>query len=322
MDFKTRARTYHNLAVMVESGLPVRRAIPAAVSGISGRFARAVAAINDGLKSGQTIAESMRQAGHVFAKMDVLLVEAGESSGELDRTFMQLARYYDFRQRTKRIIYSGLVMPAFIWHAAAVLLAIPRFIFSGFDVMSALYGIIQMWLVFWIPFLAILGVMKLTGETGIFRRFFDGLIIRLPAFKVPFKIMAIGRYCRTFHILSKSGVPITECCRQSCQLCGNTAIAKWFEGGIAATKRGEPVSAGFSPLLGADFINPWLVGEETGRLDDVTGRLADQYEDRAQYAFEEMAKWLPRIVYFIIMLILAFAVLAGWGALRTKMGAY
>ena len=79
-----------------------------------------------------------------------------------------------------------------------------------------------------------------------------------------------------------------------------------------SVKEGEMFSEGFSTNLPLDFREAWLVGEETGNLDEVTKRLADSYAANAEFIFTQLATWLPRIVYFIVCIKIALDVVKGY----------
>ena len=96
-------------------------------------------------------------------------------------------------------------------------------------------------------------------------------------------------------------------------------FAGWVEGGARSASTGNNVSEGFSPgQLPLDFIEAWQVGEESGKLEDVTLRLADNAGEQAELLFTELAKWLPRVVYFFICLWMVVKIFQGfsliWGA--------
>ena len=73
------------------------------------------------------------------------------------------------------------------------------------------------------------------------------------------------------------------------------------------------MSEGLTPKLPLDLVEMWKTGEETGRLDDVSMRLADNYSEQAEFWFSEFSRWFPRFVYLLIciMLIIMIFKLAG-----------
>lgn len=82
-------------------------------------------------------------------------------------------------------------------------------------------------------------------------------------------------------------------------------------------KKGEPVSAGFSDKLPLDLLDLWHVGEETGKLDDATKRLADMYAYSAEQMMTEFCKWLPRVIYFLICILMITLILSSFGMIMS-----
>ena len=78
------------------------------------------------------------------------------------------------------------------------------------------------------------------------------------------------------------------------------------------------MSEGLSKELPLDLVEMWKTGEETGMLDDVTKRLADNYSEQAEFWFANFACWFPRFVYLLICIVLIIMIfnLAGsiWGS--------
>jgi len=76
------------------------------------------------------------------------------------------------------------------------------------------------------------------------------------------------------------------------------------------------MSEGFSTKLPLDLKEMLKVGEETGRLDDVSKRLADNYTERAEFWFAEFTRWFPRFVYLLICIMLIFMIFKLAGSIR------
>jgi type II secretory pathway component PulF len=118
-------------------------------------------------------------------------------------------------------------------------------------------------------------------------------------------------------MLCKAGVPYSESVEMAISVTGNIEIADQFRPAAESVKAGELMSEGFSKELPLDLVEMWKTGEETGMLDDVTKRLADNYSEQAEFWFAHFTYWFPRFVYLLIciMLILMIFKLAGniWG---------
>ncbi|MHC4701307.1 MAG: type II secretion system F family protein, partial [Planctomycetota bacterium] len=162
---------------------------------------------------------------------------------------------------------------------------------------------------FWVPALLITFIIRTTPQRGPVRRVFDHLVLRIPLLGRALHKLAVGRYCWTFHLLCKAGVPISECIDLAIAACGNSAVGDLFRPAADSVRAGGSMSEGFAAKLPLDVAEMWKMGEETGQLDDVSKRLADDYCDQADFWFNEFARWFPRIVYFIIAGLIAYMIL-------------
>jgi type II secretory pathway component PulF len=110
-------------------------------------------------------------------------------------------------------------------------------------------------------------------------------------------------------------VPIAECVRKSVDLAGNTTVRKWLEGAVRSAEAGSPVSDGFSPRLPEPFVEMWRIGEEAGKLDETAARLADMAADDSQRLFEQLAIWLPRVIYVLVSIFIIINIFRGFAAI-------
>lgn len=66
-----------------------------------------------------------------------------------------------------------------------------------------------------------------------------------------------------------------------------------------------------------DFLEIWRVGEEAGKLDDVTKRLADDNAEAAEFWFNEFARWLPRVIYALVALLMIYYIFVNFSKIMT-----
>ncbi len=300
-----RQMAYHNLAVMLGAGLPVTRAVAVITQGCRGRLARDFRALGAAIAGGATVTEAMAARPRSFPAFDVLIVQAGETSGTLDEAFRRLADAYAFRRRLKRIIAAGLAYPLFILHAAALVVPLPGMFMSGFKLEAYVLAVIRFLLVFYIPAAVILLIAWLGRTFRILRRGLDSVALHVPLLGKGLLRMALSKFCVSFQALLRAGVPITRSIPDAAGTCGNMAAAVMLAGAAQSVRQGNPAWQGFSHGLPREFTAAWQAGEESGSLDDVVGRLAQSQGELAQSRLTELAKWLPRVIYFIIMLYLA-----------------
>jgi type IV pilus assembly protein PilC len=137
----------------------------------------------------------------------------------------------------------------------------------------------------------------------------DALVLKIPVLGQALRKIAIGRYCWAFYMLYKAGVPIIQCAQQAIDVTGNVVVSDLLKGGAESARAGNMVCEGFSPELPADFLNLWRIGEETGELDSCVKRLADNTSEGAERLFDEFTQWLPRLIYFLICVMLVILIL-------------
>ena len=310
-----RAALYHSLAVALQAGLPVTRALDSMVCGARGHYRKAWTDVLSFVKAGNTVAEAMARHPRAFAPFDILVVEVAERSGYLPESMQQLAGWYGLRIRLKRIIGSGMLLPALLIHAAAVIIPFPSLILGGRTFGGFGGAVVSTLAWFYIPIGAILAVVYLTPRSGLPRRFLDTLLLKIPVLGGGIRQLALSRYCQGFTILCKAGVPATESARRAAQVTGNSAVAGLLAGGAESALSGRPISDGFSRRLPRGFIEAWQVAEETGDLDEVSRRLGEGHAERAEHALTEFCRWLPRLVYFVVCLYLIRSIFAAWGGI-------
>lgn len=289
------------------------RALAIAVDGLSGSLVKAFSSLTKQVSAGHTLAESMTKYKTVFTPLEILAVKAGETSGNLPASLTLLSKWLDFRDRMKAKITSGMMLPAMVFHLAAIIAPlIPQFLAMaehGFNTTAYIRSAISILALFYVPLIAITAIMNLTPNTGFLRKSLDYLTLRIPLLGKAVRHLAVSRYCMAFHMLCKAGVPSLECANTSTQVTGNLVVAELFKGGIDSVRSGNAISDGFSPGLDTQLLNMWKVGEETGELDEVTKRLADSNAEDAERLFKEFADWLPRIVYGLVSLFIVYKIM-------------
>jgi type II secretory pathway component PulF len=312
------AIAYHNLSNMLEAGVPVQRSLKTLIPGLKGRLQDAFLALADGVAQGNPLAETMVLHPKIFKPVDVMLVEVGEKSGNLPDMIGLLAKWHEMSARMLKRLISGLLLPILVLTIAAFVYPLPSFVLGGFDVNSYLIRVTEILMLFWVPAGIIFLIVRTTPRTGTARRILDSIAIRIPILGSAIRRLAIGRFCWAFHMLCKAGMPYSESVDMALSVTGNAEIADLFAPAAKSVKAGELMSEGFSKKLPLELVEMWKTGEETGMLDDVTKRLADNYSEQAELWFAEFARWFPRFVYFLICLVLIRMIfqLAGsiWGS--------
>lgn len=303
------ATAYYNLSIMLEAGIPVKRSLNTIAEGLKGELRKTFVNLVKGVSAGNCLAETMSKYPNVFATLDVMLVDAADTSGNLSESFKLLSEWYDFSNRLKRKLVSGLMLPFMVIHVAATVGPLP-FIFMGIISIAGYIRIMVIILaLLYVPIIFILAVLHLMPNTGTIRRFLDFVVLRIPILGLAVRQLALSRYCRAFNMMYKAGIPIIQCAQRAPGVMGNAIVADVVKGGAKSAQAGNMVWEGFSPKLPVDFLNLWRIGEETGELDNSIKRLADNTRETAELLFSEFIQWLPRIVYWLVCALLVVLIL-------------
>ncbi len=305
-----RAIIYHDLAVLFDAGIPILKSLNVISEGLQGHQKIIFSDLSKSVSQGNTFADSMAEYPKVFARLDLMLVKSAELSGELPNCFKMLSNWYEFRNRIKGILISGLILPLLILHIMVFIVPLPSTVLGQISITEYMMQVGKALGSLYLLIGISLTVYHSVPNNGLFRRLLDALILRIPILGQAVRQLSICRYCRGFNMLYKAGVPITECAVKAPELTGNLIIADIFQGGAASTKAGNMTCDGFSHRLPLDYLNLWQIGEEIGEIDKMADKIAEIAGDRAELLFTEFARWLPRLLYAlvcIVMIIIIFS---------------
>lgn len=305
---------------MLTSGIGIFRALSVSSRNMGPRIRGAFADVEQQAGQGTSLSQAMSRHPRVFRPLDVNLVEAGELSGHLDQCFAELAQWYDLRSRMRTNVLHGLAMPLLVLHAAALIAPLPSlFLGSGgmADYALSIAGILA---VFYLPAAIILAIVKLTPETGLARRAVDRLGLTVPVLGSALRHLAYARYFRVLGLLLRAGVPVRRAADSAHQLCPNAVIRRHLAGSVQSVRDGSTLSAGMARSVPTEYVDAIAVAEETGTVDQAAEQLAQVAQDTAERRLVGLSVWLPRLVYVLIMLVLAWQVVTNALLVMRKVG--
>jgi len=305
---------------MLDAGVPVVRSLNTVTSGLKGPLRRTFEQLTETVSKGNPISEAMALSPKVFVPLDIMIVQAAETSGNLAESLGLLSKWHEFSRRIKKKILSGLALPILLIHLTAIIAPVPSLALGGWQIGPFITSALIILSLFYIPAAIIFIIMRFTPQAGSLRRGLDRVSLRIPLFlgRALYKL-ALSRYCWVFHMLCKAGVNINDCAEMAVAGSGNAAVAELFRPVGAAARAGNPLSEGLSSKLPREFIELWQIGEETGNLDDVTKRLADNNAEAAEFWFREFARWLPRLVYGLVCLVMIYYIFVNLGKILSAM---
>lgn len=319
------------LSTIVNAGLPLLQGLDIlAEQTEDARFAGVLTEIGQNVEAGDTFSDALKKHPRVFSALYVAMVRAGEASGNLNGVLAQLADYLEATEELKRRIKSAMTYPV-VAFSMIVLIAIglivfvvPQFaqIFESFeaelpaptqmliDVSDFLSSIYALFIV-----AAIIGAvffLRAYGQTKIGRYNIDAFKLRLPVFGKLLRKVSISRITRTLSTLTESGVPILGALEIVESTSGNAVFAKAVHEAGESVRGGETLAEPLArskefPAMVTRMIS---VGEKTGALGTMLGKISDFYDSEVRATVDSLTSLIEPILILLMGIIVGGIVVA------------
>jgi len=307
-------------SVMIDAGLPLVQCLDILGSQEEDKnFAFVIGETRKDVEAGASLADAMRKHPKTFDPLFTNMIAAGEAGGILDTILKRLATYIE-----KAVKLAGQVKSAMIYPIAVIVIAgvvvgvilwkvIPTFaaLFSGLGADLPLPTRIVIALsdnlVRFFPFIFVGGgaagyAFKTYYATENGRRVIDKTVLKLPILGNIMRKIAVARFCRTLSTLISSGVPILDGLEITAKTAGNAIVEDAIMATRKSIERGETISAPLKdtkvfPSMVTQMIG---VGEATGALDTMLGKIADFYEEEVDTAVAGLLTLLEPIMIALL----------------------
>src|SRR5688572_8326532 len=307
-------------SVMIDAGLPLVQCLEILGNQEDHKyFAQVILATRGDVEGGLSLAEAMKRHPKCFDSLFCNMIAAGEAGGILDTILKRLATYIEKAVKLKAQVKSAMIYPIAVITIACLVIGvilwkvIPTFasLFAGLGAELPLPTRIVIALsnnlVRFMPFIIIgffalaWGFRSYYGTEG-GRRVIDRITLKMPILGPIMRKIAVARFCRTLSTLMASGVPILDGLDITAKTSGNAIIEDAILTTRKSIERGETIAAplketGVFPGMVVQMIG---VGEATGALDTMLGKIADFYEEEVDVAVEGLLTLLePVMIAFL-----------------------
>jgi type IV pilus assembly protein PilC len=319
-------------STLLDAGLPVVRSLDILQNQQrTGLLKNTILEVQEDVKGGSSLSEALQRHGRVFDKLYVNMVRAGEASGALETVLTRLAEYMEKALKLRQKIIGALIYPAAVITIAGLILAgimiwiIPVFekmfveLAGGKDLPALtrlLLGIANTMRDFWYlivltPILIVVGI-RLFGKTPKGRYYIDLFKLKMPVFGVVISKSSISRFCRTLGTLVQSGVPILDALAIIRHATGNAVVANAVENVHNAIREGDTIA---DPLRNSGVfddivVNMIQVGEETGELDKMLIKIADNYDSEVDTVIGALMSLLEPVLIVFMGVTVGFIVIS------------
>ena len=318
------------LATLLKAGLPLDRSFEILINlAASPRIAELVAKIRNEVRGGASLSKALEAQKSVFSRFYVNMIRAGEAGGSLPNVLLRLAEYMERSKALRDNVKASLTYPAFLAVisviAVVVLLTavVPRFkpIFANAGKSIPLMTQVVLFLGdalrnYSVPILlAVAAVVYLIARRmrdPEVRYRMDRRAVTAPVVGDLFAKVEMARFSRTLGTLLANGVTLVS----ALTIVRETMANSWLAEAIANVARelkegrglGRPMmETGRFPMLAVHMI---MVGEETGRLDDMLLQVADTYDHEVEVAIRKALALLQPVMIVAMALVIGFIIIA------------
>lgn len=275
------------------------------------------------VEKGESLASSMRRHPKIFPAILVNMVSAGEASGNLEESFRQMELYFERSKRTKSKVTSAMIYPCVLIVVMIVVLIvmmtkiIPNFLKTFEDMDAELPKLTQgvmavcewfeSW--WWVPLLVLAALVVggiLFHRTNKGRHFFGWLARKTPVVGNLTVKTACATFCRTMEVLIGSGLTLTDSMDLAASNMGNIYYLEAIRDARGMVAEGTPlreslVRTGIFPPMVSNLVG---VGEETGDLQSMMGKVADYYDEEVDEATKKLLNLMePAIIIFMAVFV-------------------
>lgn len=321
------------LSTLQDAGLPVLRSLQILEQQQKPGLLKAIiGGVADEVEGGGTLSDAMSKYPKAFDKLYVNMINAGEAGGVLDIILQRLADFMEKAAKLKKKVIGAMIYPGVVISIAVgivsmiMIFVIPKFeaIFRDFKVdlppVTQYLLIVSRWfappthgwayiLLSPIAFVMINKLIRMS-EGG--KYFMDAVKLKVPILGSILGKTAIARFTRTLGTLISAGVPILDAINITKETCGNEVYSRALLKVHDAIREGEsmadPLRA--TKVCDAIVVNMVDVGEETGDLDKMLVKVADNYDSDVDVLVGSLISILEPLMVVVLGVIVGFIVIA------------
>jgi type IV pilus assembly protein PilC len=302
------AAFYRQLATMLDAGVSVVRALETLERSAPTSLLRNISArLRQRITDGGDLSDGLASHEATFPALHREMIRVGEQSGSLDRQLRQLAELLDQYIAVRREVWSGLAYPLLVLHLALLLAPLPRLISAGVGgYLSAVAGsLIVLYAAVAIGWWIARQIQRDQARLSLT----DRLVLVLPMIGKIHRDLSLARLFTTLRALLNAGIGILEALPRAGAACGSALLAEAAREAVPQLQRGEPLVVAMAAALPPDALSMISTGQESGRLDQMLLHLEKHFFDESRRRLRAMANWLPKLIYFGVVLWVAWQIL-------------
>lgn len=322
------SRQMHSLT---KAGVPLLSALHGLSQSTKNKtLAQTIRDVAMSLEGGHDFATSLSEHPQIFNMFYVSMIRIGETSGQLDQIFTQLAYYLDRDKRTRNQIKSALRYPTFVTIAIGIAIVIINlFVIPTFASIFSKYGAelplatrillatsrytVEYWLEMLVAFVTTFFAIRYYFATDDGHYFWDKHKLKIPLVGNIIYRATLARFTRLFAISMAAGVPLIVALQVVSRTLDNRYMEERLLGMQTGIERGETITrtAMATGMFDGLVMQMMSVGEETGAIDSLMAEVASFYEAEVENDIDKLSAAIEPILTVVIagiVLVLAWGV--------------
>lgn len=319
------------LSTMISAGLPLTKALEILKQQASNPyFKRVLEDVSESVQGGFSLSQSFRnQSENVFDDITLNLIEAGEESGNLDVIFEKLATELEEKNNLASKIKSAMIYPAVIFVVIIVVIVIMMLVLvpSMADVYSEfnadlpwatqfMINVSDAFIKYWWVILTVLLVLVIGGkyflDTDRGKRLKDEFVLKVPIAGTIITKMQLSQFTRILSLLLGSGLSIIKALELTAASLSNTVFRDAVNEAKKEVEKGGSLAVPLArdenfPLIISQMI---AVGEETGEMDSVLGKISQYYKEEVDVATSNLSAVMEPALLIFMGIVIGFIALS------------
>lgn len=308
------------LSTLQDAGLPIVQSLQILTDmQRPGTFKKTLGIVTEEVQSGTMLSEAMSRHPKIWDKLYTNLVKAGETAGALDVILRRLSEFREKAQKLKKKVIGALIYPTAVMTIATGILSfimiviVPKFEQIFRELGIKLPGLTEFlitisrfmadwWWLFFIVIIAVIVGLKFLRGTAAGGALVDRLQLYLPVLGNVVKKSSVARFTRTLGTLVTSGVGFLDALDITRNATPNIVVQNAIASVRDSVKEGETINEPLrrSGIFDDIVVNMIKVGEETGELDKMLIKIADNYDEEVDAAVAAMMALMePALIIFM-----------------------
>ncbi len=318
-----RARLHLQLATLERAGIPPRQALDAL--DLQGEAQACVLRAKGFLAQGQSLASAGRLSG-LFTPMEAAVIAAAVQGGSPEQAHQRLGEHAGARARHAKRLRARLMLPGLVALAALLILPLPALVAGSLGVGAYVLRVV-------LTLAGVVGVIALgrellrrqtAAEDWPARALLESLALSLPVFGPLLARVQVQRFVEYLGLLLDCGLPAADAVQHAASTLRVQCIRADFEESVPALQAGRSlheVARGWRYAVDPVLAGMISTGEGSGRVPELLRRYAASESEALDSQIDSLATWIPRLVYALLALLLAWQLIGGFAAfIRRDLG--